>query len=621
MNENNKIDDISEISDRDTPRKNKEIRQNNFSKNKNILNKKNSIKKEPYRSKSVFKEERNKNKEIIANNRYEYEDKNEEEKNDENKKPKISKKALNKFFLKNKENLLKSLNIMKNANSKLNHNNNNDLENINDNDNDNNNDNINRRRTFFKSSKNLNRSCIDLRPKIRKKISVTCLKFASNISKDNDGIILFQNKLGTNNCFLNAILQVLYHLEEFRYKLMALKIKKEINDPIFQLYLLFNNYESLSKLNTIQMLNSAMLRKALHYKFGKYPKGKFGDPIETILELLELIHKEYFENNNNSSNIFCKDKLCPSHSNFLLYLKEIKFCPTCSAVNTQKYDKDCFMFTVSSSELLELIKKKEKEKENEEDKYEEETFMEYKYTLFQKAKYLSKRFGEKDKVRLDKCKCKIISTKKKLFLYKEYSPFMIINMTWETDFPFITDICKIFGLISTIDINSNLFDLDLEKGKIRKDEIQSKYYLSSMILFGQRHYTCFFYNQEIKMWSFCDDEKKVNFKTYHELIVHLIARRSFPVGIIYTSNNIFLNEKKEKYLLNEEQYIELYKNCQIEQQVENEENAKLIKEEKLKIIIKNIKNRNNNNNIDGDKKETKKEDQKDKKDDDNDISF
>ena len=149
---------------------------------------------------------------------------------------------------------------------------------------------------------------------------------------------------------------------------MALKIKKEINDPIFQLYLLFNNYESLSKLNTIQMLNSAMLRKALHYKFGKYPKGKFGDPIETILELLELIHKEYFENNNNSSNIFCKDKLCPSHSNFLLYLKEIKFCPTCSAVSTQKYDKDCFMFTVSSSELLELIKKKEKEKENEEDK-------------------------------------------------------------------------------------------------------------------------------------------------------------------------------------------------------------------------------------------------------------
>lgn len=111
--------------------------------------------------------------------------------------------------------------------------------------------------------------------------------------------MLFQNGIGINNCFLNAILQVLYHLEEFRYKLMTIKIKKEINDPIFQLYTIFNNYESLSKLNTIELLNCALLRKALHHKFGTYPKGKFGDPIETILELLELIHKEYFENDEN----------------------------------------------------------------------------------------------------------------------------------------------------------------------------------------------------------------------------------------------------------------------------------------------------------------------------------
>ena len=92
------------------------------------------------------------------------------------------------------------------------------------------------------------------------------------------------------------------------------------------------------------------------------------------------------------------------------------------------------------------------------------------------------------------------------------------------------------------------------------------------------------------------------------------------MGIIYTSNNIFLNEKKEKYLLNEEQYLELYKNCQIEQQVENEDNARLIKEEKQKIINKTIRNRNNN--INREEKELNHENQeKNKKDDDNDISF
>ena len=53
-------------------------------------------------------------------------------------------------------------------------------------------------------------SCINLRPKKKRKLCVTCLKFASNVSRDNDGLILFENKLGANNCFLNAIIQVLF---------------------------------------------------------------------------------------------------------------------------------------------------------------------------------------------------------------------------------------------------------------------------------------------------------------------------------------------------------------------------------------------------------------------------
>ena len=139
-----------------------------------------------------------------------------------------------------------------------------------------------------------------------------------------------------------------------------------------------------------------------------------------------------------------------------------------------------------------------------------------------------------------------------------------------------------------------------------------------MILFGQRHYTCFFYNQEIKMWSFADDDKKKNFKTYHELITHLISRRSFPVGLIYTSVNIFLNEREEKYSLNEEQYLELYKNCQMEEQVDNEENVECNKGDKNT-------NNNINNNANRERKEDEKKEENNKKkknnNDDSDISF
>ena len=599
MNEDSKNDDISEISERDTPRKNNPKKENNFYK-KVIMNKK-PVQKQVYRSKSVAKEDRNKNKEIV-NNRYDNQE--EEQKNNNSKKQNLLKKSANlkKIFLKNKDYLLKSLHLLKNSSMTINPNN------MRDSINENKYEANKRNRNNFKMKRN--NSCIDLRPIKRKKISVTCLKYASNISKDNDGIILFENGLGVNNCFLNAIIQVLYHLEDFRYKLMSIQIKKEINDPVFQLYSIFDSYESLSKLNTIEKLNSALLRRALHYKFGTYPKGKFGDPIETILELLELIHSEYFESNEREKNSkdFCHDKMCPSHSNFLLYLKEIKFCSACSALNVQKYDKDCFMFTVSTSELLYLIEE------------EEEKYPKYKYSLFKKAKYLSQNFGQNDKIRLDQCKCRNITTKKKLFLYKHFSPFLIINMTWDSDFPKITDICKIYGTIPIIDKNDKIFDLDLEKGKTKKNELFSKYYLSSMILFGQRHYTCFFYNQEIKMWSFADDQRKRNFNTYHELITYLISRRSFPVGIIYTSVNIFLNQKEDKYSLNDLIFNELYKNCELEEQVELEEKAKLNKEKEQNS------NDKYNDNEDRKEKESKEEETNNKKkknnnDDSDSISF
>ena len=558
-------DSISDISEKVSFEDNKEIEKNIFSKKINT-NKKNS-KKNTVRSKSVILDDRNKKREIMKN-RYNID---EEQKNNMNKKANILIKSGNftKIFLKNKDFLLRSLNLMKKNNKNQN---NQDKDSIDMNEYE------NKRRKINNLKYNRNNSCINLRPKKKKKISITYLKFASNVSKFNDGLILFENTLGSNNCFLNAIVQVLYHLEEVRDKLIGININKEIKDPIFQLYTIFLQYDSLSKLNTIELLNTNYLRKALHHRFGTYPKGKFADPIETILELLELIHVQYFDKDEKAkkSNIFCNNEYCPSHSNFLLYLKEVKFCPTCQAINVQKYDRDCFMFAVTSKELLSSIDERDK-------------FSKYKYSLFKKAKYISQKFGQNDKIRLDKCKCKSISTRKRLYLYKKFSPYMILNMTWDSDFPLITDICKIFGLIPTVDNNKNLFDLDLEKGKIKKEDLSSNYYLTSMILFGQRHYTCFLYNQEIKQWSFADDDKKRNFSKYTELITYLISRRSFPVCLIYTCVNIFNNEPTEKYMLDEDKYNELYQNCVLEVQVEIEENEKINKMEQEKKKEKNIK--------------------------------
>ena len=423
------------------------------------------------------------------------------------------------------------------------------------------------------------------KPKKKRKIIITNLKYSQNIGQDKDEIITFENALGANDCFLNSIIQVLFHLDEFRKKLLQMNIDENPKNPIYQLYSIFHNYELLSKINTFDTLSAGLLRESLHYKFGTYNKGKCGDPMETISEILELIHSLYFhESNKLKNNNFCKNKLCPSHSNFLLNLKEIKFCPKCKAINTQIFNKDCFMYDVLSYEILSQIKDK--------------SFYDYKYSLFVILSQLNQSFGD-NKQKLEDCKCEKITTQKRLVLYEAFSPYLIINITWDTNFPKMSDICKIYGLIPSLDNNKNLFEFDFENGKKNEKDLITNYYLYSMILYGQNHYTCFFYNKAVDMWSFVDDENKKNFNTYNELINYLIIRRSIPVGIIFNNKNSFKLEDSEKYLLNEKEFNDLYRKCLENDKRDIEEKNKVKQRQRPRTnngFIKSNKIQNNINN-------------------------
>ena len=428
-----------------------------------------------------------------------------------------------------------------------------------------------------------------------KKKRIISISSSGDVYKEKDGIILFENGLGVNDCFLNCIIQVLFHLEEFKEKLFELGVIQDSNNPIFQLYMILDNYKSLSKYNADNQLNASLLRESLHHTYGTYQKGKCGDPMETISQILELIHAQYFQNSENSTNntnntnnkniIFCQNELCPSHSNFLLNLKEIKYCPECRARKIQMYDKDCFMYSVLSYEILSLVNK--------------DSFINYKYSLFTKLKKLSQSFGDNQQ-KLEKCKCKEIKTIKRLFLYNKLSPYLIINITWDTDFPKMGDICKIYGLIPIFDDNRNLFGIDFEKGKKTEKELVSNYFLYSMILYGQNHYTCFFYNRAINKWSFVDDDNKKNFETYHELVNYLIKRRSIPVGIFFYHKNIFNADDPDKLKLNEDEFEKLYNKSIANDQRDIEENKN---EEMMKNGYYNINDINGNNNVKDDKEE------------------
>ena len=457
---------------------------------------------------------------------------------------------------------------------------NNIIEDKNLNDNNNIHDYFNKNSSLDNNEKN---RALSYKPKKKRKVIITNLKYSQNIGQDKDEIITFENALGANDCFLNSIIQVLFHFDEFRKKLLQMNIEENPKNPIFQLYSILKNYEIFSKTKTVDTLSAGLLRESLHYRFGTYNKGKCGDPMETMSEILELIHSFYFHGSNNlKNNNFCTNELCPSHSNFLLNLKEIKFCPKCKAFNIQIFNKDCFMYDVLSYEILSLIKDK--------------SFNDYKYSLFTILKKLNQSFGD-NKQKLEDCKCEKITTKKRLVLYDRFSPYLIINITWDTNFPKMSDICKIYGLIPSSDNNKNLFEFDFENGKKSEKDLVTNYYLHSMILYGQNHYTCLFYNKAVDMWSFVDDESKKNFNTYNELINYLIIRRSIPVGIIFYNKNGFKLDDSEKYLLNEKEFNDLYQKSLENDKKDDEEKNKMKQRQKTKINNAFIKSNQKHNNI------------------------
>ena len=66
--------------------------------------------------------------------------------------------------------------------------------------------------------------------------------------------------------------------------------------------------------------------------------------------------------------------------NFVLYLKDIKYCPYCKEKIIQVYDKDCFTYDTLSFELLSIVKN--------------ESFNIYKYSLFNKLKQISQNIDK-----------------------------------------------------------------------------------------------------------------------------------------------------------------------------------------------------------------------------------
>jgi len=402
--------------------------------------------------------------------------------------------------------------------------------------------------------------------------------------------IPLENRIKENNCFINVVIQLLSHSQLFMKKFLSQKFEDK-NNPLNSLQILLNDYKNLMYSTEIKRLDIKNFRKNLIKLYNNYHEGTFGDSIEILNNIFNIIHSFSLKSNLNIENNKNCNPLCISHDLFSLKITELITCKSCNKKKSINYDNNYFIYEIFSFELLELLFGKKIE-----------TFQNKLFT-FQKN-IINRDFQGT----IEGCRCLKKDYIKNLYLTNPQSNYFLINLTWDNYLPKLTDVCKMYNLIPLIEENKNLFQID-EKRLI------FKYYLYGIIVFYNYHYACCLKsNKNRHEWYFISDYDIVVFDNYKELIRNLIINHYHPVILFYTKNRIVDNENKENTTFENFEYESLYFYCKEQLQKQGIEvpisrqsssnspifNKKSESDLKALLLYKNSKknlNSFNNNNI------------------------
>ena len=353
-------------------------------------------------------------------------------------------------------------------------------------------------------------------------------------------IIPMINNKGNNNCFINVLVQILFHSPEFRRDYLNIDFDKtDLNNPLFQLQILFLKYMEYQTDKKQYIIDIKNFRNQLSKIFTDIEEGIVGDPVEVLNHIFNAIHLYKVKHTNlnefNASKFNCH-LTCLSHKLFSIKLIETLICESCKSKNEIPYDENYFIYEIFVFEILEQLHNK--------------TNQLFRNKLFSYSKIINM---EIQNLKISECKCKNPLIKRHL-IQKDYNNlYLIINLTWDNPIPRMTDICKMFNLIPLVDSNSNLFTLSNE------DKLKSDYYLYALVLFYNGHYTCAL-NSNNK-WYFIDDTKyKIFQSSYKDLIKDLIKNHYHPIILFYSKNIKYPGVDKND-VFHSEEYKNIYQFC------------------------------------------------------------
>ncbi|GAB2264262.1 hypothetical protein Droror1_Dr00026396 [Drosera rotundifolia] len=137
---------------------------------------------------------------------------------------------------------------------------------------------------------------------------------------------------GENSCFLNVIIQSLWHIKRFRNEFLNLPADnpRHIDDLVlYHLHQILTALSNASMNNKREVVASTPLRSALKDKFQEHEEQ---DAHEALEEILAGLHRSFTNGKGSpSTESVCNNGACISHSLFGLNFKKIKECGSCGA--------------------------------------------------------------------------------------------------------------------------------------------------------------------------------------------------------------------------------------------------------------------------------------------------
>eukprot|EP01117_Protostelium_nocturnum_P016471 TRINITY_DN6514_c0_g1_i1.p1 TRINITY_DN6514_c0_g1~~TRINITY_DN6514_c0_g1_i1.p1 ORF type:complete len:461 (+),score=129.04 TRINITY_DN6514_c0_g1_i1:307-1689(+) len=293
------------------------------------------------------------------------------------------------------------------------------------------------------------------------------------------------NQTGQNNCFLNVIIQSLWHLREFRTKFIEHDkhvhynqiggretLSEDTNCPYCALKLTFTQYQ-FSEDTTIP---PDALRDAMSYiSSGKFQIGSIEDAAELFDTLLLTIHQ-------SMSGSFDDDKVCSClvHESFGMKLIEFVVCECGKKGRHAPYRQ--FIHYVPAQALRKIAS---------EFLYENEEGMISQGISLDKAIRRSNRSEPQTCVDPD---CKMNATRRTFI--SNTPRVLTLGFVWDTSEPTLDVIFDLLMLISPQLELKEMFDSCPEGGT---------FVFRGMVCYYGKHYNAYFKNRHTEEWIVFDD--------------------------------------------------------------------------------------------------------------------